>query len=240
MGRAMITMVCMDDSALKFADRAAAGHQLGERLAALSLDAPMIFALPRGGVPVAAEVARTLDAPLDVILVRKIGAPGNPELALGAVVENAHQQVVINEEVRRMSGADDAYLARAQAEQIIELERRKKKYLGNRARLDPAGRTAVIVDDGLATGATMKAALTALRRNRAARIIVALPVAPRSALAELADHADDIVCLHPADEFYGVGGFYHDFHQLTDDETIALLDKYASLPAGSPQKPNAR
>jgi len=215
----------MDGLPLKFNDRADAGRQLGDRLAAMDLDKPLVFALPRGGVPVAAEVARRLHAPLDLILVRKIGAPGNPELALGAIVGNSHTQVVVNDNVKRLSGVNDAYLARAQADQMVELERRKSKYLGDRARLDPSGRCAVVVDDGLATGATMKAALIALGRNGAARIVVALPVAPRKALAGLAEHADDIVCLHPADEFFGVGGFYRDFHQLSDEETIALLDQ---------------
>ena len=228
----------MDKLALRFADRADAGRQLGERLAALGLDDPVIFALPRGGVPVAVEVARRLEAPLDLILVRKIGAPGNPEVALGAIVENSHQHVVINEDVRRSSGADDAYLARALADQMVEIDRRRKSYLGNRTRLYASGRVAVVVDDGLATGATMKAALIALRRNGAARIVVALPVAPRKALEDLTAHADEIVCLHPADAFYGVGSFYRDFHQLSDEETIALLNQCPAVADGPNQKSN--
>ncbi len=195
----------------------------------MGLDQPLIYALPRGGVPVATEVARELNAPLDLVLVRKIGAPGNPEVALGAIVEGANAQVVINEDVKRMSGADMDYLERAYAEQLDELERRRIRYLGDRPRLKPAGRTVVVVDDGLATGATMKAALIALKRNKAARIVVALPVAPMRALEELADQADDIVCLHPATEFRGVGGFYRDFHQLSDEETISLLNQRWSV-----------
>lgn len=222
---------------LRFKDRTDAGRQLGERVASMGLDKPYIFALPRGGVPVAVEVANRLGAPLDLILVRKIGAPGNPEVALGAIVENSHRQVVINESILRLSGADDAYLARAQAEQTVELERRKKKYLGNRRRLDPSGQTAVVVDDGLATGATMKAALIALRRNGAARIVVALPVAPQSAITDLADYADNIVCLNPAIEFFGVGGFYRDFHQLSDEETIALINQSPSASQDSNDTP---
>ena len=227
----------MDNLGLRFADRTDAGRQLSQRIAALDLKAPLIFALPRGGVPVGVEIARRLDAPLDLILVRKIGAPGNPEVALGAIVENSHRQVVINEDVRRASGADDAYLARAQADQMVELERRKTKYLGDRARLDPSGRIAVVVDDGLATGATMRAALIALRRNGAARIIVALPVAPRKALEDLRNLADEIICLYPADEFYGVGGFYRDFHQLSDEETVALLNTCPADDARPKQAP---
>ncbi|MBJ3763718.1 erythromycin esterase family protein [Maribius pontilimi] len=213
----------MDHGASTFKDRAEAGRDLARRLAEMDLDRPQIYALPRGGVPVAAEVARELGAPLDVLLVRKIGAPGNPEVALGAIVEGVDAQVVINEDVMRMSGADMDFLERGYAEQLSELDRRKKVYVGDRARLDPSGRTVVVVDDGLATGATMKAALTALRRQGAARIVVALPVAPVSALEELSEIADDTVCLIPSTAFRGVGAFFRDFHQLSDDETVRLL-----------------
>ena len=215
-----------------FIDRVDAGRQLAKALAALSLDRPVIFALPRGGVPVAVEVANALNAPLDLLLVRKIGAPQNPEVALGAIVEGASREVVINESVQRLSGADEAYIAAAVADQRDELERRKKVYLGDRPRLDPRGRTVVIVDDGLATGATMKAALIGLKRSNPERIILALPVAPRLALEEMSDLADDIICLHPATHFRGVGSFYRDFSQLTDAETVALL---AQVPV-SPQR----
>lgn len=213
----------MDSIVFRFADRTAAGQKLAEQLAAKRLDHPLIYALPRGGVPVAVEVARALNAPLDLMLVRKIGAPGNPEVALGAIVEGANAQVVINKDIVQLSGADVAFMERSYADQLAELERRKQRYIGDRRRLDPAGRTVVVVDDGLATGATMKAALIALRRNGAAWIIVALPVAPKPALEELNDYADDIVCLHRATEFRGVGGFFRDFHQLSDAETVRLL-----------------
>lgn len=149
----------MDQIAHPFFDRADAGRQLAKALAALGLDRPVIFALPQGGVPVGVEVAKALNAPLDLLLLRKIGAPQTPEVALGAIVEGANREVVINENVKRLSGADEAYIAAAVAEQRDELERRKKVFLGSRTRLDPRGRTVVIVDDGPATGATMKAAL---------------------------------------------------------------------------------
>ena len=187
-------------------------QRLADQLAVLGLQDPLVFALPRGGVPVAVEVAERLRAPMDLILVRKIGAPHNPELALGAIVEGEEPQVVMNDEIVRVSGADAEFIANARTAQVAELERRRRHYVGNRKRLDPQGRTAVVVDDGLATGATMKAALTALRRNGAHRVVVALPVAPVEALEEIQNLTDDIVCLLPAKRFRGVGAFYRDFH----------------------------
>lgn len=168
----------MDDLTPKFSGRGDAGRKLAERLAAMGLDNPVVYALPRGGVPVAVEIARRLNAPLDLVLVRKIGAPGNPEVALGAIVEGPQAQIVINEDIKQISGAEMEFIERAYEEELAELERRRQRYLGGRERLDPKGRTVVVVDDGLATGATMKAALTALKRNGAARIVVALPVGP--------------------------------------------------------------
>lgn len=225
----------MEHIARTFTDRTDAGRQLAKVLDAMELDHPLIYALPRGGVPVAVEVAKWLHAPLDLILVRKIGAPRNPEVALGAIVEGATEEIVINEEVKRLSGASDAYLTEAVAQQRAELDRRKNRYLGDRARLDPTGRTIVVVDDGLATGATMKAALIGLKRSKPARIVVALPVAPTEALDDISDQADDIICLHPATVFQGVGGFYRDFHQLTDDETVALLAQASTNLKNNPQ-----
>lgn len=213
----------MDERELIFANREEAGRQLAARLAAMALDQPVVYALPRGGVPVAVEISRALKAPLDLVMVRKISAPFNPELALGAVVEGTVPQMILNEDIRRASGADDAYIESSRARELTEMERRRKLYLGDRKRIDPAGRTAILVDDGLATGATMKAALAAVRRQGAARIVVAIPVAPVETLSELAPLADDVVCLNPSRSFRGVGGFFSDFHQLTDEETIGLL-----------------
>ncbi|WP_025661468.1 erythromycin esterase family protein [Rhizobium sp. IBUN] len=213
----------MDQQHFQFLDRVDAGRQLASKLVKLTLDRPVVYALPRGGVPVALEIARALNAPLDLILVRKIGAPGAPEVALGAVVDGENPETVVNQNVRLASGADDAYLERARQRELVELERRRALYLGNRERVDPKGRTAVVVDDGLATGATAKAALIAMRGQGAAKIVLAIPVAPEETLAEMRQYADVVVCLHPAKDFWGVGAFYEDFHQLTDEETIGLL-----------------
>jgi putative phosphoribosyl transferase len=213
----------MESLRSKFANRSDAGRQLAVRLALLAIERPVVYALPRGGVPVALEIARALNAPLDLVLVRKIGAPGAPEVALGAVVEGQQLTTVINEEIRRASGADDNFLERARAREITELERRRIRYLGDRPRIDPSGCTAIIVDDGLATGATAIAALIAMKRQGAAQTILAIPAAPEEALVEMSKHADRVVCLHPAKRFHGVGSFYNDFHQLTDEETVGLL-----------------
>ncbi len=208
-----------------FPDRAEAGRLLARALDKDRPDDPIVYALPRGGVPVAVEIAEHLKAPLDLILVRKLGAPGQPEVALGAVVEGDEDAPVINDRVRRISGADDRYLETTRLQAVQEMRRRRASYLGTRPRLDPSGRTVIVVDDGLATGATMKAALGALRRQGARRIIVALPVAPLSALDDLAPLADKILCLQPARHFLGVGAFFSDFHQLTDSETRDLLNR---------------
>ncbi len=213
----------MTNMHFNFADRTDAGRQLAAKLVTMGFDRPIVYALPRGGVPVALEIAGALHAPLDLVLVRKIGAPGAPEVALGAIVEGEHPQTVINENVRRMSGAEDDYLERARERELLELERRRKRYLGDRPRLDPKGRTAIIVDDGLATGATAKAAIMAIKRQGAAKIVLAIPAAPEDALADMRKLADLVVCLHPAVYFNGVGAFYDDFHQLTDEETLGLL-----------------
>jgi predicted phosphoribosyltransferase len=189
----------------------------------MQLERPIVYALPRGGVAVALEIARALHAPLDLVLVRKIGAPGQPELALGAAVEGNPPQTVINEDVRRGCGVDDAYIERARQRALVELERRRALYLAERPRLDPRGCTALVVDDGLATGATAKAALVAVRCRGAAKTVLAIPVAQPASLDAMRAFADSVVCLHAVRRFAGVGAFYVDFHQLSDDETIGLL-----------------
>lgn len=206
-----------------FKDRSDAGRQLAERLAELDLHDPVIYALPRGGVPVAVEVAKRLQAPLDLVLVRKIGAPGWPEVALGAVVDGEDPQTIINEDVFAATGSDAAGLERARRSELAEIERRRKRYLGDRPRISPSGRVAVIVDDGLATGATAKAALAAVKRQGAAQTVLAVPVAPADSIAEMRGLADVVVVLHAPAQFWAIGPFYTDFHQLSDEETTELL-----------------
>ncbi|MDJ0640390.1 MAG: erythromycin esterase family protein [Paracoccaceae bacterium] len=213
----------MAERGLIFSNRGDAGRRLATELLKHSFDAPVVYALPRGGVPVGAEIAEALGAPLDLILVRKVGAPGNPEVALAAIVEGDPPERVVNDEVMRISGADEAYLARETERQTAEMSRRRERYLGKRGRTDAKGRTAIVVDDGLATGATMKAALIALRRWGAARVVVAVPVAPASEIPVLRELADEVICLVADPWFRGVGGAYADFHQLSDEETVGYL-----------------
>jgi putative phosphoribosyl transferase len=206
-----------------FANRTVAGRRLATALADLSLDHPVVYALPRGGVPVAAEIADRLPAPLDLLMVRKIGAPLQPELALGAVVDGSHPVIVRNEDVIALYGVDEAAFAALAEKELAEIRRRRALYLAGRESVSPAGRTAVVVDDGLATGATAKAAVKALRAAGAARIVLAVPVAPTETVAAFADLVDDVVCLEQADFFPGVGAFYGEFPQLTDGEVIEFL-----------------
>jgi putative phosphoribosyl transferase len=220
-----------------FANRQDAGRRLAERLARFKLESPIVFALPRGGAPVAAEIARALDAPLDLLLVRKIGAPGAPELALAAVVDGAGAETVVNEDVRRLTGADEAYLEQARRRELAEIERRRALYLKGRPLLNPKGRTVIVVDDGLATGATAKAAIHALRRGGAAKIVLAVPVSPGETLASMRREADEVVCLESAERFPGVGAFYDDFHQLTDEEMLRALEQPSSAPLAAVRIP---
>ncbi len=211
-----------------FTDRNEAGRLLAKRLTAMKLDRPAVFALPRGGVPVAAIVAEALHAPLDLVLVRKIGAPGQPELAIGAVVDGDEPQMVFNESLVAMTGADAAYIEAVGKRELAEIERRREKYLGGRKRPDPKGRDVVVIDDGLATGATALAAVRALKKRGAARVILAVPVAPPDAVTRLGREADEVVCLEQPRDFQAIGQWYLDFHQLEDDEVIRLLDAAAA------------
>ncbi len=207
----------------RFADRTEAGRILARELAAIPLPAPVVFALPRGGVPVAAEVARRLHAPMDLLLVRKIGVPWQPELAVAAVVDGKHPDVVIDAEVQAETGVDRSYIDAEATRQLVEIERRRRIYLANSAPLSAIGRSAIVVDDGIATGTTMRAALTSLRRRKPAQLVLAVPVAPAEVIASLRDEVDRVVCLLQPEAFYAIGAHYVDFHQLGDDEVIAAM-----------------
>lgn len=210
-----------------FQDRLDAGHQLAAKLTHLRGQDVVVLALPRGGVPVAAVIAEALGAPLDLLLVRKLGAPDNRELAIGAIVDGAQPEIVENAEVMRLVGASRDYLREEAARELAELERRRRAYLGDRAAVALEGKVAVVVDDGVATGATMRAALRGVRRRAPRRVIVALPVAAPEALALLAAEADEIVCVNAPRDLGGVGAFYRDFRQTSDAEVIRLLDEAA-------------
>jgi putative phosphoribosyl transferase len=219
-----------------FADRTEAGRLLARELVGLQLADPVVLALPRGGVPVAAEVAAALHAPLDLLLVRKIGAPGQPELAVAAVAEGPHGEIVIEPETLRMTGANLRYVERAAKEELQEIARRRTAYLSDRPALSVEGRAAVLVDDGIATGTTVRAALQALRRRRPARLVLAVPVAPADVVAALRAEVDDLVCLSQPSSFHAVGVHYDDFHQIADDEVIRVLALAASRRAAVPTR----
>jgi predicted phosphoribosyltransferase len=204
-----------------FRDRKEAGERLAEALAGRRYDQPVVLALPRGGVPVAAPVAARLKAPLDLLMVRKIGVPGQEELAAGAVAEG--QEPEFNADLLAQIGRRPEDFTAAVNAKRAEMAERRVRYCGSRAPVPLHGRTAIVVDDGIATGATMRASLRAARAAGAARVILAVPVAPEETLTEFAALADDIVCLETPRAFYAVGAHYRDFSQVRDDELQAIL-----------------
>jgi len=210
---------------LSFRDRADAGRQLVPRLMTYAAQNPVVLALPRGGVPVAFEVARALRTPLDLIFVRKIGAPGHAEFGLGAVVDGAHPQVVLNEEALGHVAVPPGYIEAQTQRQLQEKECRRVHYLAGRRPVDLAGRTAIVIDDGIATGSTGRAALKGLSRARPARLVLAVPVAPRETIDRLKAEADEVVCLITPESFYAVSEHYDDFRQTSDREVTTLLDE---------------
>lgn len=206
-----------------FADRADAGRQLAAALERFRSAHAVVLGLPRGGVPVARQVADTLGAPLDVVVVRKLGAPSHPELAMGAIGEGDVR--VVNHDVVRTVGASPDEFDAVESSERAELERRASRFRGGRSRLDLNGRTAIVIDDGIATGATARAACQVVRVQGAMRIVLATPVAPPDVEQRLADVADEFVCLDRPRSFAAVGQFYTVFDQTTDDEVIAALSR---------------
>lgn len=210
-----------------FQDRRLAGQFLAGELAAYANGSDVVvLGLPRGGVPVAFEVARAINAPLGVLVVRKLGVPGHEELAMGAIAPNGVR--VLNEQIIGEEKVSDEAIARMALQEQRELERRERLYQGDRPSLDLQGRTVILVDDGLATGATMLAAIVAVRKQQPARIVVAVPVAAPPTYEDLAELVDEVVCIAQPDPFYSVGLWYEQFPQITDEEVCDLLAKAAN------------
>jgi predicted phosphoribosyltransferase len=208
-----------------FEDRSDAGRQLARRLERLRGQPLVVLALPRGGVPVAFEIASALRAPLDLLLVRKLGSPENPELAIGAIVDGAEPQIVRNDDLMRALGVSEAQLQLRAKHELAELERRRALYLSGRAPVEVRGKAVIVVDDGIATGATMRAALQGLRRRAPARVVLAVPVASPEAIALLRGEADEVECVWAPVDLGAVGAAYRSFRQVSDDEVIDLLDR---------------
>ena len=212
-----------------FADRRDAGRQLAEQLASLVAESPLIIALPRGGVPVAKEIADALGAPLEILAVRKLGAPHNPEFGIGAVAEDG--TCVIDPEATKVLGIRNGELDAIVAREVAELRRRVELYRGDRPPLHLRGRTAIVVDDGVATGLTDTAALRAVRHLGPRRTVLAVPVCAPDALARLRAEADEVVCLRVPRNLRGVGEWYRDFSQVSDEEVLDDLQPRADAAA---------
>lgn len=214
-----------------FMDRRDAGRQLAEQVAKLGLVEPLVLGLPRGGVPVAAEVARRLDAPLDVVLVRKVGCPWQPELGLGAVSEGGVR--TLNARLITEADVSEAEVEAIVARETAEIERRASRLRGDRPPFPVDGRVVIVVDDGLATGYTARAAMETLRLRGARQVVLAAPVAPVDTVTELGSIADEVVVLATPAWFFAIGEFYEDFSQMTDEEVVTILETVSAQRAGS-------
>jgi predicted phosphoribosyltransferase len=205
-----------------FSDREQAARRLAEKLSAYKGLNPLVLAIPRGAVPMAKLIAEALGGEFDVVLVRKLGAPGNPEFAIGAVDETGWAYLG---PYAALAGADEGYIERAKARELETIRRRRTQYSPLHPPIDPQGRVVIVVDDGLATGSTMLAALHALRKRAPQKLVCAVPVAPPDTVEKVRGHADEVVCLYAPENFQAVGQFYADFGQVEDDEVIALLSE---------------
>ncbi len=206
-----------------FANREEAGRMLAAALSSFRGADAVVLGIPRGGLPVAREVAGALGAPLDIVVVRKLGAPGEPELGIGAVVDGDHPRAIFNQSVIEHLGVGEQYIQGEIERQLREIKRRENLYRGGRAPVALAGKTAIVVDDGIATGSSVRAALRGVRRSKPARLVLAVPVAPAATIAALRADADQIVCLATPPDFFAVGQFYSDFHQVDDSEVARIL-----------------
>ncbi len=218
----------------RFSDRADAGRQLAAALKAKAYADPVVLALPRGGVPVALEVSRIIHAPLDLVLVRKIGVDSQPELAAAAVVDGDHPEIVINEDVVKAAGVSQRYLDAQFQARLADIAGLRQLYLKDRARVAIKGRTVIVIDDGIATGASIRAALHGLRAKNPARLVLAVPVAPAETLAELGEESDEITCLATPEPFFAISAHYADFRQVGDDEVVAMLAAADAVKSASP------
>ena len=205
-----------------FTNREQAARLLAEKLAAYKGLNPLVLAIPRGAVPMAKIIADMLGGEFDVVLVRKLGAPGNPEFAIGAIDETGWAYLG---PYAAMAGADEGYIERAKARELGTIRRRRAQYSPLHPPIDPQGRVVIVIDDGLATGATMLAALHALRQRAPQKLVCAVPVAPPETLEKVGEQADEVVCLYAPENFQAVSQFYADFGQVEDDEVIALLSE---------------
>jgi predicted phosphoribosyltransferase len=218
-----------------FQDRRDAGRRLAKALGTLKGQACVVLALPRGGVPVAAEVADFLRAPLDLLLVRKIGAPKHPELAIGSIVDGGTPIIVRDSELIGLTGTSSKAFDEICARELMEIERRRQSYMGTRKPVPLAGKIAIVIDDGLATGNTMRAALHAARLRAPRKLIMAVPVAPGNVFENFRGEADNIVCLATPEPFGAVGHFYGNFEPTTDGEVIRLMREHSFEGAGTEQ-----
>lgn len=205
---------------MKFADRIDAAERLSKALQAYSGRHPLVLAIPRGALPMGRVLAQRLGGELDAVLVRKLRAPGSPEFAIGSIDESGWVYLAAH---AHAAGATDAYIAQEKKAQLDVLKERRARYTPGRPAIDPAGRIAIVVDDGLATGATMIAALHAVRAQRPARLVCAVPVAAPDSIELVRPFADEVVCLHTPEDFYAVGQFYRSFEQVSDEEAIECL-----------------